>query len=57
MMRRDEILAELRNGWAMRHIWKALRDAVEITCAYSTFVNQIHRISAEGTNVMGELGQ
>jgi hypothetical protein len=44
ILRKDEIMAEVANGWSLRTIWKALKDAGELTCAYSTFLNHVHRL-------------
>ncbi len=43
-MRKDEILEAAAQGWPFRHIWKALRDAGELTCAYSTFMKRLNKI-------------
>jgi hypothetical protein len=44
LMRKDEILEAAAQGWPFRHIWKALRDAGELTCAYSTFMKRLNKI-------------
>jgi Family of unknown function (DUF5338) len=43
LMRKDEILEAAAQGWPFRHIWKALRDAGELTCAYSTFMKRLNK--------------
>jgi hypothetical protein len=49
ILRKDEIMAEVANGWSLRTIWKALKDAGELTCAYSTFLNHVHRLQKNET--------
>jgi hypothetical protein len=44
LIRKDEILAELRKGWSRRAIWNVLKDAGELTCCYSAFAAQLARI-------------
>jgi hypothetical protein len=44
LLRKDEILEQSQLGWSLRTIWNTLKDAGEITCAYSTFLNHIHRL-------------
>ena len=44
MLRKDEIFEQCQRGWSLRTIWKALKDAGELTCAYSTFLNHVHRL-------------
>ena len=47
LTRRDEILAELSNGWSVRAIWEVLSENKEITCTYKTFAGHIRRLQAE----------
>ena len=44
LLRKDEIFEQSRLGWSLRTIWHTLKDAGEISCAYSTFLNHIHRL-------------
>ena len=47
ILRKDEILTAIAKGWPVRHIWKALKDAGELTCGYSTFAKRINKIIAK----------
>ena len=44
LLRKDEIFEQSQLGWSLRTIWNTLKDAGEISCAYSTFLNHIHRL-------------
>ena len=44
LLRKDEIFEQSKLGWSLRTIWNTLKDAGEISCAYSTFLNHIHRL-------------
>src|ERR1700758_1936663 len=47
LIRKNEILAELSNGWSVRAIWEVLSENKEITCTYKTFAGHIRRLQAE----------
>jgi hypothetical protein len=47
MLRKDEIFEQCQRGWSLRTIWKALKDAGELTCAYSTFLNHVRRLQLD----------
>ena len=47
LIRKNEILAELTNGWSVRAIWEVLSDNKEITCTYKTFAGHVRRLRAE----------
>jgi uncharacterized protein DUF5338 len=47
MLRKDEIFEQCQRGWSLRTIWKALTDAGELTCAYSTFLNHVRRLQQD----------
>ena len=47
LIRRNEILAELTNGWSVRAIWEVLSENKEITCTYKTFAGHVRRLPAK----------
>jgi Family of unknown function (DUF5338) len=47
LIRKNEILAELTNGWSVRAIWEVLTDAKEIACSYKTFASHIRRLQVK----------
>ena len=47
LIRRNEILAELTNGWSVRAIWEVLNENKEITCTYKTFAGHVRRFAGE----------
>jgi Family of unknown function (DUF5338) len=47
LIRRNEILAELTNGWSVRAIWEVLYENKEITCSYKTFAGHVRRLQAK----------
>jgi hypothetical protein len=47
LIRRNEILAELTNGWSVRAIWDVLTEAKEITCSYKTFAGHVRRLQVK----------
>ena len=47
ILRKDEIFEQCQRGWSLRTIWKALKDAGELTCAYSTFLNHVRRLQQD----------
>jgi hypothetical protein len=47
LIRRNEILAELTNGWSVRAIWEVLNENKEITCTYKTFAGHVRRLQAK----------
>ena len=44
LVRGDQILAELANGWSLRAIWTALSEHKELTCGYKTFIAHVRRL-------------
>jgi hypothetical protein len=49
VVRGDEILAELANGWSLRAIWTALSERKELTCGYKTFIAHVRRLQQAAT--------
>jgi len=47
LIRKNEILEELTNGWSLRAIWEVLTEAKEITCSYKTFAGHIRRLQVK----------
>jgi len=47
LIRKNEILAELTNGWSVRAIWEVLSENKEITCTYKTFAGHLRRLQAK----------
>ena len=47
LIRKNEILAELTNGWSVRAIWEVLSENKEITCTYKTFAGHVRRLHAK----------
>ena len=47
LVRGDEILAELANGWSLRAIWTALSEHKELTCGYKTFIAHVRRLQQQ----------
>ena len=47
LIRKNEILAELINGWSARAIWEVLSENKEITCTYKTFAGHLRRLQAK----------
>ena len=47
LIRKNEILAELTNGWSVRAIWEVLSENKEITCTYKTFGGHVRRLQAK----------
>jgi|SRR6516164_287231 len=47
LIRKNEILAELTNGWLVRAIWEVLSENKEITCTYKTFAGHLRRLQAK----------
>jgi len=47
LIRKNEILEELTNGWSLRAVWGVLTEAKEITCSYKTFAGHIRRLQVK----------
>src|SRR4029077_7256332 len=47
LIRKNEILAELTNGWSVRAIWEGLSENKELTCTYKTFAGHVRRLQAK----------
>jgi hypothetical protein len=47
LIRKNEILVELTNGWSLRAIWEVLTEAKEITCSYKTLTGHIRRLQVK----------